>query len=398
MIYIKDFALFLNEIRHEFTRINSLRSYIGEEKDLDNVGIIIPTEETITINEYVDVPYVKSFFFRKLSRIEKPDKYSFFSKKIAYHDLVLFSIDNKKYFYYSNDRGTKNPYSDIYKEITEKEDDEGFVFYLCDITKSFYTRINCGKDYNYYIFEKLNRDIWCEIYDGFQFRTIYAHNCPDVYYYIKSNEVIIPFDQIKDVSVFGFNGRSLDEKIFDLYYKNAEKDIFDIDSDTIDYEKDEIIIEKAKDYFTKTTDLIKKHYAPAFSVFGKKYDFCSEEDGYSSYKVLTEYLMSFVFILNEFINTYSLNSDFIKTNIKKALSSGYDILVKNSIEKDLEIEAVIENIRRLLSEYESFCNKNILFSMKNVFLAKKEYNLYNGWSRNNRDLLAEIINPYTKRN
>lgn len=183
-----------------------------------------------------------------------------------------------------------------------------------------------------------------------------------------------------------------------MYYKNAEKDIFDIDSDTIDYEKDEIIIEKAKDYFTKTTDLIKKHYASAFSVFGKKYDFCSEEDGYSSYKVLTEYLMSFVFILNEFINTYSLNSDFIKTNIKKALSSGYDILVKNSIEKDLEIEAVIENIRRLLSEYESFCNKNILFSMKNVFLAKKEYNLYNGWSRNNRDLLAEIINPYTKRN
>lgn len=393
MIYIKDFALFLNEIRKEFTRINNLRSYISEKNDIDNIGILIPTEETISINEYVDVPYVKSFYFRKQYRREKPDKYSFFSKKISYHDLVLFSVDNKKYFYYSNDRGTKNPYSNIYTEITEKEDDEGFTFYLCDITKSFYTRINCGKDY-YHIFEKLNSDIWCEFYDGFQFQTIYAHNCPVLYYYCKSNEEIIPFNQIKDVTVFGFNGKSLDEKIFDLYYKNAKKDIFDIDENTIDYENDEFIIEKAKAFLARTDDLIKKHYVPLYSIFGKNYDFCSEEDGYDSYLLLTDYLKSFVFILNEFINSYSLNSDFIKANIKKVLSSGYDILVKDSIEKDLELEAVVENIRRLLSEYESFCNKNILFSMRNVFLAKKEYYLYNGWARNNRDLLNEIINPY----
>ena len=93
MIYIKDFALFLNEIRKEFTRINNLRSYISEKNDIDNIGILIPTEETISINEYVDVPYVKSFYFRKQYRREKPDKYSFFSKKILKQAIAQTGIN-----------------------------------------------------------------------------------------------------------------------------------------------------------------------------------------------------------------------------------------------------------------------------------------------------------------
>ena len=394
MQFIKNPILFLKEVEKVLINLRRVQERYKTEQQADYVSILFPTKCTVSTKRYSKIPYLKSFLLLKSTQPE-PLEGTIVNTVISYEDLVLFSLDNKDYFYFSNEIKDSNEY--LYNEIIANKDNHEFFFYICDITRSFYTKVDFS---NMCILDKLKKAISVEETDDIRNIKVFYHSCAFVYYLVDSEEYIKPFDQIDDFTIFCFDGDDIDD-IYNLcYFNNIKNEIYNVNDNFRGYEKEEALILDVNQYESKTQKLVRDNFVPSITIFDKKIQFTDVTDSpissFEDYKDKILSLVPYIHTLNNTINCYKLNNNEPRKRLYNTLSDTYQILVEKSIEDDLNINEVLENVFNALCLYSIYCENRLIPDIGISFLSSPHlYSLFYFWSRISKNLSRDVIFTYT---
>ena len=347
MEFIENPVLFLGKIESIQYNIGSLT-----KNQKSKTGTIA----SMLLYQTMTGDYIKTFSYEeeeKIIDLEKNNiqdatKIDIFTNQypLTLADFLLFSFDNKYFFDYMPDRPfsrlmiDKNPYLVFEKKIKENRNNPDFCFYVCDITRTIYSKVS--HEFMDYFLKSISKIILCHrfirtdnIFNPSYTATKYIYNYPNLFYFMVTAGVEVYGNDRDTFMLISYN----EEDFSNATLKTISKEEICDTSDKFNYFKNTTKnITLINEYSANFKKLLEQNPVSEGSVFGKTKKALTDEE--LSNKIA--FLSPITYGLNIEINNHTQSKG--EDAVGECINTLVEVLIDKILKDKNNFEACIDNI------------------------------------------------------